>query len=72
MDSDNRRDLTTVARSPEHRKKIRLLRDFDPSSAPSASVPDPYYGGEEDFEETYRVIESGVAGLLKTLQARRA
>jgi len=72
MDSDNRRELAVVARSPEHRKKIRLLRDFDPASTPNASVPDPYYGGDEDFEETYRVIESGVAGLLKSLQARRA
>ena len=72
MDSDNRRELAVVARSPEHRKKIHLLRDFDPASTPNASVPDPYYGGDEDFEETYRVIESGVAGLLKSLQARRA
>ncbi|HSB89297.1 MAG TPA: low molecular weight protein-tyrosine-phosphatase [Anaerolineales bacterium] len=72
MDTDNRSELAARARSPEQRKKIRLLRDFDAASGPNASVPDPYFGGDEDFEATYRVVEAGVAGLLKSLRARKA
>ena len=71
MDSDNLRDLRAMARKPEHRRKIRLLRDFDSSAGPNASVPDPYYGGDEDFEETFRVVEAGVRGLLQSLERGR-
>lgn len=30
-------------------------------------VPDPYYGGQEDFERAYDLIEAGVDGLFRTL-----
>jgi protein-tyrosine phosphatase len=68
MDEDNRQELRSMVMKPEQRRKIRLLRDYDPTAGPNASVPDPYYGGDEDFEETYRVIEAGVRGLLRTLE----
>jgi protein-tyrosine phosphatase len=69
MDEDNRRELRSMAMKPEQRRKIRLLRDYDSTAGPNASVPDPYYGGDEDFEETYRVVEAGVRGLLRTLES---
>ena len=69
MDTDNLRDLAAMVRSPAQRQKIRLLRDFDPTSRPQSSVPDPYYGGDADFEETYQVVEAGVRGLLKKLES---
>jgi protein-tyrosine phosphatase len=69
MDAENRRDLAAMARTPARRRKIRMLLDYDPSAGPQASVPDPYYGGDADFEETYRVIESGVRGLLRKLES---
>lgn len=69
MDADNRRELQARARKPEHARKIRLLRDFDPSSRRNASVPDPYYGAEDAFEETYAIVEAGVRGLLEALES---
>jgi protein-tyrosine phosphatase len=72
MDDDNRQELQARARKPEQRAKIRLLRDFDPASPRGASVPDPYYDGDEGFEETYRVVEAGVRGLLQALESGRA
>jgi protein-tyrosine phosphatase len=69
MDTDNRRELQAMARTPAQRRKIRLLSDFDPTAGPQASVPDPYYGGDDDFEETYRVVEAGVRGLLRKLES---
>jgi protein-tyrosine phosphatase len=71
MDTDNRRELRQRARKPNHAGKIRLLRDFDPASPRGASVPDPYYGGEDGFEETYQIVEAGVRGLLAALEAGR-
>jgi protein-tyrosine-phosphatase len=35
-------------------------------------VPDPYYGGDEGFETTYRIVEAGVQGLLQALEGGRA
>jgi len=69
MDTENRRELVSRTRRPDQARKIRLLRDFDPASAPDASVPDPYYGGDEGFEATYRIVEDGVQGLLRALEA---
>jgi len=72
MDTENRRELRARVRRPDQMRKIRLLRDFDPASGPNASVPDPYYGGDEGFEETYRIVEAGVRGLLEALEKGRA
>ena len=68
MDTENLRELRARARRPEQAGKIRLLREFDPASGPSASVPDPYYGGDDGFEETYLIVEAGVRGLLQALE----
>ena len=72
MDTDNRKELVALARTAEQRHKIRLLRDYDPAAGRNASVPDPYYGGTDEFEQTYRVVESGVTGLFQALEARGA
>jgi len=69
MDTENRREVLSRTRRPEQARKIRLLREFDPASTPEASVPDPYYGGDEGFEATYRIVEDGVQGLLRALEA---
>lgn len=68
MDTDNRAELQERARGPEQLRKIRLLRDFDPASGRNASVPDPYYGGDDAFEETYAIVEAGVRGLIQSLE----
>jgi protein-tyrosine-phosphatase len=32
-------------------------------------VPDPYYGEMEDFEKVLDIVEEGVAGLFRELNA---
>lgn len=71
MDTHNRSDLMRMANIPEHRKKIHLLREFDPLGGVGFSVPDPYYGGIDGFEEVYQVIERSCLGLLKALEDGR-
>ena len=68
MDLDNQRELLNIADSPEKQAKVRLLRDFDPGRS-DREVPDPYYGGPEGFETTYRIVERSVRGLLEALEA---
>lgn len=49
---------------------VRLLRDWDPRG--SGNVQDPYYDGQQVFEEVLDVIERSCAGLLAELQQRGA
>jgi protein-tyrosine phosphatase len=50
--------------------KVRLLREFDPSAPPGAEVPDPYYGGDDGFEEVLGMIERTVPALLDWIRTR--
>ena len=68
MDGSNQRDLLDMAESPEKQAKVRLMREFDPEQS-DPDVPDPYYGGAEGFETTYRIVERSVRGLLEALEA---
>lgn len=67
MDADN---LSTLLERcpPEHRAKVQLFRDHDPQ-ARGASVPDPYYGGPDGFDEVVDIVERTSAELLKALTA---
>lgn len=70
MDEDNFNDLRTLAKKSDGNPKIHLLREFDPEEDGDLekSVPDPYYGGNSEFEEVYRIIERSVVGLLTCLE----
>lgn len=69
MDLENFNDLVWMANSNKNKNKISLLREFDPFGGKKAGVPDPYYGGVEGFEETYRIVERSVKGLLDALDS---
>jgi protein-tyrosine phosphatase len=66
MDQANYENVVKLARTESERSKVRLLRDFDASSESGAEVPDPYYGGPEDFAETLRLVEAAVVGFIES------
>lgn len=68
MDRSNFDDLSELARDPELQKRLHLLRGFDPTSLPGASVPDPYYGGDEDFDDVVRICLAACTPLLDVLR----
>ena len=75
LDSGHLRELRALAPTPEDAAKVRLLRAYDPDTAPDAlDVPDPYFGGPDDFEACLEMIEAASEGLLdavsKALAAR--
>jgi protein-tyrosine phosphatase len=69
MDRSNRDALLRLAPDGAAREKVRLLREF--GEGVEADVPDPYYGGEEGFEEALEIIERCCAGLLDEVRAGR-
>ena len=68
MDRSNFEDLGELAGDAAARKKLFLLRSFDPSSPAGASVPDPYYGEDEDFDDVVRICLAACAPLLERLR----
>lgn len=72
MDADNGRALLRLAPDDAARRKVRLLREFDPAAveAGDLEVPDPYYGGPDGFARVYDAIDAACRGLLHDLAAR--
>jgi protein-tyrosine phosphatase len=70
MDQANYDDLRELAPSAEAREKVHLLRSFDPGSPRGASVPDPYYGDDEDFDDVVRICQAACSPLLKQLRQK--
>ena len=70
LDRGHLRELRALARTDEQRAKVRLLRSFDPSAPEGAEVPDPYYGGDDGFEDVLGMIERAVPGLLEWVRSR--
>jgi protein-tyrosine phosphatase len=65
MDADNFQDL--VALGPADR--VRMFRDFDPraSAAGDRAVPDPYFGGDDGFEDVLAIVERTADALVRVL-----
>ena len=70
MDQSNLDDLHRLAPHEEGRRKVALLRSFDPDSPPGAEVPDPYYGDGSGFETVLDICESACHGLLQHIRER--
>jgi protein-tyrosine phosphatase len=64
MDSDNYRELQELADGPNNH--IRVFSDYLDDNWPS-DVPDPYYGGEEGFNDVLDMLEAGCPVILQTL-----
>jgi protein-tyrosine phosphatase len=69
MDRTNLEDLAELAEDPSARRKLHLLRSFDPASPSGASVPDPYYGDDTDFDEVVRLSLAACTPLLQKLRS---
>ncbi len=65
MDQDNLRALERLAPDRAARGKLRLLRSFDGEAPRGAAVPDPYYGGDDGFEEVLDICEAACRGLVE-------
>ncbi|MCC7297898.1 MAG: low molecular weight phosphotyrosine protein phosphatase [Bacteroidia bacterium] len=67
MDKSNLENVLKLAQNQEDKDKVKLLRDFD-QSHPGADVPDPWFGGDEGFEEVYQIIDHCTQQLFEVLK----
>jgi len=68
MDRKNLDAIDELTSDRALKRKVRLLRDFDPQKNGQEEVADPWYGGMRGFRETVEVIERTCSTLLDELQ----
>ncbi|MBJ7881713.1 low molecular weight protein-tyrosine-phosphatase [Gelidibacter salicanalis] len=56
MDHSNYDNVVTLARDADDVSKVKLILE-DVASADSLEVPDPYWGGAEDFNKVYALLD---------------
>lgn len=69
LDVDHYEDLKLEAPDAESRGKVRMLREFDPSTAGTPvselGIYDPWYGDSADFEATWQMIHDAAPGIVQ-------
>ncbi|NNM68287.1 MAG: low molecular weight phosphotyrosine protein phosphatase, partial [Spirochaetales bacterium] len=68
MDNENLSQLRKLATNASQRNKIKLFRDWDPAGP--GEIPDPFYGGEADFEAVWHLCDRSARGLLEELRKK--
>ncbi len=66
MDEQNHKDILSLDPRGTHHHKVRMMRDFDPQPD-DPSVPDPYFGGMDGFQNVFDVLHRSSARLLDLL-----
>lgn len=69
MDQANYGVLTTMAGDRLHATEIQTMTKFC-SKPGNHEVPDPYYGGDDGFENVLDILEDACSGLITFLQAK--
>lgn len=69
MDGSNYRDVLDLAKSDEHRAKVRLILD-ELFPGENVDVPDPYYGLENGFDSVYAMLDQTCDLLAKNLMEK--
>jgi low molecular weight protein-tyrosine phosphatase len=70
MDRSNVAELRQLAAADDELiGRVRLVRSFDPDAPAGAEVPDPYYGGPEDYTEVFELVDAAARGLVSQLAA---
>lgn len=73
LDYGHLAELQERAPAAADRRKIRLLRSFDPAAADLApeqlGIEDPWYGDMADFDSSYTLISAAVPGVVRHVAA---
>ncbi|MCB0491925.1 MAG: low molecular weight phosphotyrosine protein phosphatase [Cyclobacteriaceae bacterium] len=68
MDRSNHDNILGLRNDKAVRDKIMLMRKFDTEEG--EEVPDPYYGGEDDFQEVFNILNRSIDGFIIHLQSK--
>jgi protein-tyrosine phosphatase len=67
MDSENHSDILYLASNEEEKEKVKLiLNEISPGT--NLSVPDPWFGGESDFEKVFQLLDKACDIIVANLE----
>lgn len=67
MDTENKANVLKYARNEDDEAKVKLmLNEIYPNE--NRSVPDPYFGGQQGFEEVYEMLMASAKKVLNELK----
>jgi protein-tyrosine phosphatase len=70
MDSSNITNILRAARNANDKKKVKLIMD-EVYIGQGMSVPDPFYGGDLDFENMYTLLDAACEKICKNLKEEK-
>jgi protein-tyrosine phosphatase len=66
MDSNNYNDVVKQARNEKDKEKVNMILNYSyPQS--NMAVPDPYYGGEDGFEEVFQLLDKACDDFINNI-----
>ena len=67
MDTNNYTHLISLANNETERNKVRLiLNEVNPEKF--ESVPDPYYGGDDGFQNIYNILDDACNKIISQIE----
>ncbi len=66
MDEHNYRNILNLAKGKTEAKKVKMILN-EVHLQQNLSVPDPYYGGDEGFENVYQMLDEACDIIAKKL-----
>lgn len=68
MDEHNYQKILSLAQNDDDKKKVKMILN-EVTPAQNLSVPDPYYGGDQGFEEVYQMLDKACEAIANRLLA---
>nr|BFF37153.1 low molecular weight protein-tyrosine-phosphatase [Tenacibaculum mesophilum]BFF40534.1 low molecular weight protein-tyrosine-phosphatase [Tenacibaculum mesophilum] len=69
MDQNNYADIVALSENEEQHEKVKLiLNELYPDE--NRSVPDPYYGGDQGFENVYKMLDEACEIIASKLEQK--
>ena len=66
MDESNYRNVIQLARNEQDKAKVNfILNEIHPNQ--NLNVPDPYYGGNDGFENVYKMLDKACSVIAKKI-----
>ena len=66
MDEYNYQKIISLAQNDDDKKKVKMILN-EVTPAQNLSVPDPYYGGDQGFEEVYQMLDKACEAIANRL-----
>lgn len=70
MDNSNYQNVIALAKNNQNKNKVNLiLNELQPES--NLDVPDPYYGGEQGFEDVFTMLDEACNNIVVKLKQHK-